>query len=114
MMDGGTLTARRLDRWDENVHGAVYRNEWAPKQEGKAGHWWVVSPVLDVARLGPEFTVSEHDDGTISVYPSLVFERPGQSGFHGYLNRSVWSWCAFEDRRYTASPAPAEPPERQT
>ena len=103
-MEAGTLPAKRLDEWPVGIppHGAVYRNEWAPSQDGEAGHWWVVSPVLDVARLSSEFTVTEHEDGTISVYPSLVFEKPGQSGFHGYLNRSVWAWGASEDRRYGA------------
>ena len=99
-MRGGSLIAKRLDRWDESVHGAIYRAEFAPKQDGEAGHWWIVSPVLDTARLSGEFTVTEHEDGTISVYPSLVFDGPGRSGFHGYLNRSVWSWGDFEDRRY--------------
>lgn len=35
--------------------------------------------------------VEEHEDGTITVTPSLYDTRPG--GWHGLLRRGVWESC---------------------
>jgi hypothetical protein len=102
LVQGGTLPMKRLDRWDEHgkVHGGVYRSEFAPKQDGEPGHWWLISPFMDVGRLSPYHAVTEHEDGTITVEPSVCFDGPGRSGFHGFLRNGIWEWWTFTDMRY--------------
>lgn len=34
--------------------------------------------------------VIEHQDGTITVSPSIEVVRPGATGYHGYLERGLW------------------------
>jgi hypothetical protein len=35
-------------------------------------------------------TISEHEDGTITVSPSILIQRPPEGEWHGYLERGVW------------------------
>jgi hypothetical protein len=102
LVQGGTLPMMRLKEWQDPpvTHGAVYRSERAPRQEGEVAHWWLVSPVMDSGRLSPHHTVTEHEDGTITVDPSVCFDGPGKSGFHGFLKAGVWEWWTFSDLRY--------------
>ena len=53
---------------------------------------WSVRPPGEHAGGIPDHTVTEHDDGTITVEPSIVLERGDRrrSSFHGYLERGVW------------------------
>lgn len=50
--------------------------------------WWnVCTPDGSVVELNPSVhTVTEHHDGSISVWPSIVTK-----GWHGYLVAGVWS-----------------------
>jgi hypothetical protein len=43
-------------------------------------------------RGGPEWTISEEDDGTVTVDPSIqMLPVEGYApGWHGYLERGVW------------------------
>lgn len=53
-----------------------------------AGVWYAVDPSGGAGAILPSVhTVTEHEDGTISVTPSLVMP----SGWHGFLQRGVWS-----------------------
>ena len=49
---------------------------------------WFVFPPKDGAGVGSltEHSVVEHDDGTISVSPSIMFAGV----YHGFLERGVW------------------------
>jgi len=38
-------------------------------------------------------TITEHEDGTITVSPSILVMTSGQLGWHGYLERGVWREC---------------------
>jgi hypothetical protein len=50
--------------------------------------WWVRDPYGHVGRLD-DHTVIEHEDGTITVSPSILDDaHPG--GWHGFLERGVW------------------------
>lgn len=51
------------------------------------GTWWVATPEEGV--MGPltEHTVEEHEDGTITVSPSILVT----GGYHGFLRRGEWS-----------------------
>lgn len=53
--------------------------------------WWIVDPTGYLGSLGRGHTVTEHDDGTITVSPSILstVEDHGHD-WHGYLERGVW------------------------
>lgn len=48
--------------------------------------WYVCDPNGQVGRL-VDHIITEHEDGTITVSPSIL-DAPG--GWHGYLERGVW------------------------
>jgi hypothetical protein len=56
--------------------------------------WWQVrAPNGHSGCLDPlVHQVTEHEDGTITVYPSIVIRGPGgQELFHGWLRNGTWS-----------------------
>ena len=58
------------------------------------GSWWIYLPRAGVGRL-VNHTIIEHEDGTISVSPSVGLRNSLEGGFarHGYLERGVWREC---------------------
>lgn len=52
--------------------------------------WWqVIAPDGSLCSLNPAVhTVTEHDDNTITVHPSIVTPT-----WHGWLKHGVWSSC---------------------
>ena len=53
------------------------------------GHWLAMVPSGDLGNLD-NHTITEHEDGTITVAPSiLVSDNHGQR-WHGYLEHGVW------------------------
>jgi len=69
-----------------------------PGEYGKWAHdgnWYAVPPGQPgmLANLA-KHTVVEHDDGTITVSPSiLITARSRGEQWHGYLERGVWREC---------------------
>lgn len=55
------------------------------------GVWWAKVPVpgFSTAALS-DHEVVEHEDGTISVLPSILMEREDGRSWHGYLTGGVW------------------------
>ena len=59
------------------------------------GEWWAHVPnsACAVGQLA-DHEVTEHEDGTITVAPSILMPaRDGSPGYHGYLERGVWREC---------------------
>ena len=70
------------------------------------GEWWVAPPYAleqeivtargKLDRIGPvwggifKHEVEEHEDGTITVSPSIAAET-GERRYHGYLRRGEWT-----------------------
>ena len=54
------------------------------------GVWHAMTPNGALANLG-NHEVTEHEDGTISVKPSILCD--GVNRWHGYLERGVWREC---------------------
>jgi len=62
------------------------------------GEWYVRPPGCPFAASIRDHVVIEHEDGTITVSPSILYEAPhyprsdGSTGysFHGFLERGVW------------------------
>jgi hypothetical protein len=69
---------------------------WGPGDYGywiEGGHWVAITPNGHAANLGSH-EVQEHDDGTITVSPSIAV-RTSRDGkpvevFHGFLEAGVW------------------------
>lgn len=67
-----------------------------PGEYGKwKGLWCCIPPGTDLLGNLSRHTITEHDDGTITVSPSiLVRGGPHQSEeWHGYLEKGVWREC---------------------
>ena len=52
------------------------------------GHWLVRPPKCHAGGV-PDHTVTEHEDGTITISPSIILEDTGKI-WHGYLEHGVW------------------------
>jgi len=66
----------------------------APGDYGKDtdGVWKARAPRLSSGDLR-NHEVTEHEDGTITVSPSILIEQPPIGTWHGYLERGVWREC---------------------
>lgn len=55
------------------------------------GTWLARPPNPDIlmGNLG-DHDVTEHDDGTITVSPSILIKQWNGKQWHGYLERGVW------------------------
>lgn len=61
-----------------------------------AGTWiWIVkSPTGTMCYLNDQHTFVEHDDGTLTVSPSIqMYGEMRRPTWHGYLERGVWREC---------------------
>lgn len=72
---------------------------WAPGDYGfwaDGGHWVGITPLGYAANLSAH-QVLEHEDGTITVSPSIRVSTRRQDKdlelWHGYLERGVWRSC---------------------
>ena len=67
-------------------------SEYEPGDFGQwRKRWYAMTPSGMLAGLS-NHAVTEHDDGTISVLPSILV-NDGQKDWHGYLERGVWRAC---------------------
>lgn len=65
---------------------------FAPGEYGRHpvdGHWYACTPNGHLGNLS-QHEVHEHEDGTISVSPSILVSIPATELWHGYLERGVW------------------------
>ena len=61
--------------------------------EPDTGTWWIYLPTAGIGRL-TKHNVVEHEDGTITVTPSIAQGRPGKPwDRHGFLTRGEWREC---------------------
>lgn len=74
----------------------VYDTEvFAPGDYGKhpvSGEWYACPPGDHLGCLS-EHDVVEHEDGTITVSPSILISDDKGERWHGYLRRGVWEEC---------------------
>lgn len=60
-------------------------------QRGSVGWWQVTTPDGSLGCLDPSVhTITEHEDGTITVEPSLNMSKRKPGGWHGWLRRGVF------------------------
>ncbi len=73
----------RLHEMEPGDYGfAVY----GPKDEGT---WCCRAPNGYAGGLR-QHEITEHDDGTITVSPSILIQRPPDGEWHGFLERGQW------------------------
>ncbi len=94
-----TLKGRRL----QVIDGKFYVSPGSTEQlaSTEPGDYWKgedgwAGKVPTGARCGlRNHTVTEFDDGTISVQPSILLTCPGMEelNWHGYLERGIWREC---------------------
>jgi hypothetical protein len=84
----GWLDPKEIDK------PARYGRATAERAKGAAGDWQVTTPDGHVGRLNPQVhTVEEHEDGTITVSPSIDMSQRHPGGWHGWLRRGVFESC---------------------
>ena len=74
------------NRWDLPAGGYCFLAD--------EGNWYARAPIEAEDYTGGlrKHTVTEHEDSTITVSPSIVFyTKDGKSvAWHGYLERGIW------------------------
>ncbi len=69
---------------------------FAPGDYGRdpQGRWWCRCPRGSMGNLS-QHEVTEHEDGTITVSPSILIDAGSQpeQNWHGHLERGVWREC---------------------
>lgn len=75
--------AKRINKMTGVDHSSIcYWND-------EDGLWWLYIPLCGAGVL-KNHTVQEHDDGTITVSPSIVMTGHLNNIRHGFLERGVW------------------------
>lgn len=82
------------------VSPVFFYHDYEPGDYGKDprdGIWYCRPPGTNslIGNL-KNHTVTEHEDGTITVSPSILISWPGiqaESKWHGYLEKGVWREC---------------------
>lgn len=61
--------------------------------KGPDGTWWIVPPDYVLGTIS-KHTITEHEDGTITVSPSILMTAgENDPGWHGFLERGIWRKC---------------------
>ena len=62
--------------------------------KGPDGIWWMRPPQSNGFYSGPgnlsKHQITEHEDGTITVFPSILVYGHHDKTWHGYLERGIW------------------------
>lgn len=79
--------------------GTDWSSDWQPGDYSKMPYGWICcTPNGEIGTLR-NHTVVEHEDGTITVSPSILIhghdfldgeEKKTSPGWHGYLEKGVW------------------------
>lgn len=85
----GTRVDHIGDLWPHEEHPGYY----CPVEIDGKRTWHCVTPNGHAGNLAAH-DVTEHEDGTITVSPSILVSNPQQGElWHGYLERGVWREC---------------------
>ena len=81
-----TTQGKRADLVDGRL--VLNMGEYGKDAEGK---WWARPPVqgFGMGRLG-NHDITEHEDGTITVSPSILMDWGEGRTWHGYLRKGIW------------------------
>lgn len=92
-----TVQGRRIDaNPNEPGHYPFPRLSSGDYGKDVDGVWYCCPPGRDPfvfsGCLG-KHQVAEHEDGTITVSPSILISAPNLGTWHGFLERGVWREC---------------------
>jgi hypothetical protein len=82
------VTGKRVETWEE-LFATPGGYMLAHRGDGSTS-WYVKTPNGHIGNLGAH-EVEEHEDGTITVSPSILVSDPSGKLYHGFLRRGVWS-----------------------
>ena len=81
-----------LDQQAMSQPGAYGRATAPEVANTRIGWWEVTTPDGHVGSLDPSIhTVVEHEDGTITVTPSIDMSRRHAGAYHGFLRKGEWT-----------------------
>lgn len=84
-MQGRRLPDRDVEKWGDMEPG-----DYIKMEIGGAWEWFVRPPRGAIGSIS-KHTVTEHEDGTITVSPSiLTHDADVAQQWHGYLERGIW------------------------
>jgi len=89
----GRRVQPNADGWIPNdLQPGDYGQSIHPRAIGTRVGWWqCCAPDGSQGSISPDVhTVVEHEDGTITVSPSLDFSKRRAGAWHGWLERGVW------------------------
>lgn len=73
--------------WSSTLpHGSYWKHD---------GLWYCITPNGCFGNLA-KHAIAEHEDGTITVSPSILVSYPNRSepkSWHGYLEKGMWREC---------------------
>jgi hypothetical protein len=64
----------------------------AERWRDRMNRWQVCSPTGDQGAIETH-TVTEHEDGTVTMRPSLDWSQRRPGGWHGWLTAGEWTSC---------------------
>jgi hypothetical protein len=81
-------------KFDEMFKLATYGRATAVDPTGRSGWWQVTCPDGSGGSLNPDIhTIVEHEDGTITVSPSIDMSQRSPEKWHGFLKSGVFISC---------------------
>jgi hypothetical protein len=92
MAAGDTTQGRRLpDAKPGDVLPDAHADDYRGGYWRAEGEWYCGVPAkgFGVGRLS-RHTVIEHEDGAITVSPSILVNRGAGRSWHGFLERGIW------------------------
>lgn len=82
------MSIRPCTRIEPREDGHLYLPDADCYGKDRDGMWYFRLKGYHSGTFQGTHEVAEHDDGTITVSPSIV-----GNGFHGYLERGIWRDC---------------------
>lgn len=82
-------TIRSVPYHRRDDHEGAHELELGEYMRDRDGRWWGCTPNGLLANLA-NHTVTEHEDGSISVSPSILVRQSGVGEWHGFLERGEW------------------------
>lgn len=84
--------ARVYDKAPHELLPGEY-GKWASSgvawRKGGDDNWYAVPPDTDLVANLSAHKIEEHEDGTITVAPSILVQN-GKESWHGFLKRGLW------------------------
>lgn len=89
MAAGDVTQGARLQRGHDVLLEAAAPGSYGSVERDGSTVWYVKTPNGHVGDVS-QHDVVEHDDGTITVSPSILVSDHRGEPWHGYLERGVW------------------------